>query len=166
MGEGEGFPKSPASHGYRTASDGYQSDSDRYRDASDGYRSEFENRGSEGREPSQPHWARLGFSSFEEFIGGLKAQQTLYPNFMGTAVRESLPDPEIVGGEAGHLGSPSPRPDSRNRQVGIRLTEKDFGLLATASGMYGVAPSTMARMLVRRGARAVVEREGVVGPEA
>jgi len=43
------------------------------------------------------------------------------------------------------------------RQVGIRLSHGQFGELCHAADLYGVAPGTMARMLVRRGARAVLE---------
>ncbi len=43
------------------------------------------------------------------------------------------------------------------RQVGIRLSHGQFQELSHAADLYGVAPGTMARMLVRRGARAVLE---------
>jgi hypothetical protein len=43
------------------------------------------------------------------------------------------------------------------RQVCVRLSFGQFGELDEAAEIYGVARSTMARILVRRGARAVVE---------
>jgi hypothetical protein len=111
----------------------------------------------------QPAWARLGFSSFEEFIEGLKTQQSLYPGVLGSPVDQPLPDPNLVDGEAGELGPRRPLKAGRNNQVGIRLTAKDYEMLAEAAKLYGVAPTTMARMLVRRGALAVVERDSPDG---
>lgn len=43
------------------------------------------------------------------------------------------------------------------RQVGIRLSHSQYAELSHAAGLYGVAPGTMARMLVRRGSRAVLD---------
>ena len=43
------------------------------------------------------------------------------------------------------------------RQVGIRLSHSQYGELNHAADLYGVAPGTMARMLVRRGSRAVLD---------
>jgi len=43
------------------------------------------------------------------------------------------------------------------RQVGIKLRPADYEALASAAFLYGVRPTTMARMLVNRGARAVLE---------
>ena len=45
---------------------------------------------------------------------------------------------------------------SLTRQVGIRLSGSQYAELEGAAGLYGVAPGTMARILVRRGARAVI----------
>ena len=43
------------------------------------------------------------------------------------------------------------------RQVGIRLSPDQYGELSRAADLYGVAPGTMARMLVKRGSRAVLD---------
>jgi hypothetical protein len=43
------------------------------------------------------------------------------------------------------------------RQIGIRLSPSQHAELSNAADLYGVAPGTMARMLVRRGARAVLD---------
>jgi hypothetical protein len=43
------------------------------------------------------------------------------------------------------------------RQVGIRLSHSQYEELDRAADLYGVAPGTMARMLVRRGARAILD---------
>ncbi len=43
------------------------------------------------------------------------------------------------------------------RQVGIRLSGPQYAELEGAASLYGVAQGTMARILVRRGARAVLD---------
>ena len=43
------------------------------------------------------------------------------------------------------------------RHVGIRLSPDQYGELSRAAELYGVAPGTMARMLVKRGSRAVLD---------
>ncbi len=43
------------------------------------------------------------------------------------------------------------------RQVCVRLSGSQHSELSAAAGLYGVAPGTMARILVRRGARAVLD---------
>ena len=43
------------------------------------------------------------------------------------------------------------------RQVCVRLSSEQFGELETAADLYGVAPGTMARILVRRGSRSVLD---------
>jgi hypothetical protein len=44
--------------------------------------------------------------------------------------------------------------------VGVKLRPVDYELLAQAAVLYGVAPSTLARMLIRRGAQAIMNRDG------
>jgi hypothetical protein len=43
--------------------------------------------------------------------------------------------------------------------VGVKLRQVDYDLLAQAAELCGVAPSTLARMLVRRGAQAIIARD-------
>ncbi len=49
------------------------------------------------------------------------------------------------------------RQPTYTRQVCVRLSAGQHGELSAAADLYGVAPGTMARILVRRGARAVLE---------
>ena len=44
-----------------------------------------------------------------------------------------------------------------SRQICIRLSAAQYGELSRAAEIYGVAPGTMGRILVRRGARAVMD---------
>jgi hypothetical protein len=43
--------------------------------------------------------------------------------------------------------------------VSIRLDDEGYETLAKAARIYGVAPSTMARLLVQKGARLAIEEE-------
>ena len=50
-----------------------------------------------------------------------------------------------------------PRKEPMERQVNVRLDRDKYRDLCEAADLYGVAPTTMARMLVRRGTRAVLD---------
>src|SRR5205814_1764137 len=69
-----------------------------------------------------------------------------------------IPAAYIPGAEAGDIGDIRRRRPA-TRQVGVKLRHEDYELLVDAAAMYDVAPSTLARMLVRRGVLAIVERE-------
>ena len=74
----------------------------------------------------------------------------------------SLPDPADQGlPEAEDPGGvdddrPEPAEHRYSRQVGLRLSLEDYDDLSRAADEYGVAPTTLARMLVRRGVRAIL----------
>jgi hypothetical protein len=51
------------------------------------------------------------------------------------------------------------QPHRRERQVNVKLSSEDYDSLAYAADEYGVAPTTLARMLVRRGVLAMVRGE-------
>jgi hypothetical protein len=64
---------------------------------------------------------------------------------------------EDAGWLPGEPDQPPPCPpvtDSRYRQVNVTLRPADFETLQMVASDYGVATSTMARMLLRRGIRA------------
>jgi hypothetical protein len=46
-----------------------------------------------------------------------------------------------------------------NPQVSVRLRPLDFGRLRQAADLYGVRPTTLARMMVIRGVRAILDAE-------
>ena len=52
--------------------------------------------------------------------------------------------------------APQPRKDWR---VTVRLTPGLYDQLLTAAALYGTTPTTLARMLINRGARAIVREE-------
>lgn len=49
------------------------------------------------------------------------------------------------------------RPRTFSRQVCVRLSSAQCSELEEAADLYGVAPGTMGRILVRRGSRAVLD---------
>jgi hypothetical protein len=44
-------------------------------------------------------------------------------------------------------------------QVGVRLRQTDFHRLCRAAEIYGVRPTTMARMMILRGVKAILDAE-------
>jgi hypothetical protein len=62
-----------------------------------------------------------------------------------------------------------PRPVSRDRrsvrQLGLKLSLEDYDQLAAAADAYGVTPTTLARMLVRRGVRAMLRADRAEGED-
>jgi hypothetical protein len=171
MREDGGSTHAADSDGYRDDSDGYQddrdgnstdsdqsrADSDGYPGDSDGDPSAVEEVASKPAVDDEPFWARLGYASFDEYLAGFQASQDRFYN--DAPARRSLPDPDVVGEEAGDVGAPAPRSRARDHAVGIRLSDRDYWLLSESAELYGVAPSTLARMLVRRGAQAILDRE-------
>jgi hypothetical protein len=101
------------------------------------------------------YWRGLGFSSFEEFLEGLEADQTRLNELYWGRRRRDPPPASLPGGEIGDVGKVRRRKPVR--QVGIKLRPADYEALASAAFLYGVRPSTMARLLVNRGVRAVLE---------
>lgn len=59
------------------------------------------------------------------------------------------------GAEAGDVGAPV-EPQLRVRQVNVKLRPSEGADLDRAAGIYGVSPSTLARMLVNRGVKAIL----------
>jgi hypothetical protein len=49
-----------------------------------------------------------------------------------------------------------PRQPRKDRQVGVKLSAEDYDALVDAADIYGITPTTLARMLVRRGVLAVL----------
>jgi hypothetical protein len=104
-----------------------------------------------------PFWRRLGFSSHQEFLDDLETHQAKLDKWFPSTRRRSDPSPASVpGDEIAEIGAVRRR--APVRQVGIKLRPADYEALASAAFLYGVRPSTMARLLVNRGARAVLEQ--------
>jgi hypothetical protein len=114
----------------------------------------------EGQQAEDPlGWASDDYASLDAFIERiLEERAKVQGGLDGARPRAEIPAPSLPGPELGGLRRPSSE-SAASRQVGIRLKSFDYELLARAAELYGVAPSTLARMLVRRGARAILDRE-------
>ena len=151
---------------YPAGSDGYQAGGE----DPDGGRLESEVGASSGPgetgRPTHPFpWASEDYPSLEAFLDRIVEERAkVQGGLEGPRPRSRLPTPSLPGAELGGLRRPSGRPHA-TRQVGVRLTPSDYELLIQAAELYGVAPSTLARMLVRRGAQAIVAREDEPGSD-
>ena len=68
-----------------------------------------------------------------------------------------FPDPQDqVLPAAVDAGEPPARERRFSRQIGLRLSFEDYEDLSRAAEEYGIAPTTLARMLVRRGVTAIL----------
>jgi hypothetical protein len=67
-------------------------------------------------------------------------------------------------------GTTRPRAERREWQVNVRLNEREYSRLKEAAALYGVHRTTFARMLINRGAGAIVDEERrhrhAFGPDA
>jgi hypothetical protein len=107
-------------------------------------------------EPSQGWWNDYGFASLGEYLKVSYEEGEKVATLFSRRKRSRVPTPRGPSG-----ASPEPRPirAGRNRQVSIRLDDEGYENLAKAARIYGVAPSTMARLLVQKGARLAAEEE-------
>jgi hypothetical protein len=67
-----------------------------------------------------------------------------------------VPKVELPGAEIGKVGNPR-LPEPRLRQVSVKLRASEGEDLDRAAKIYALAPTTLARLLVNRGVRAILE---------
>ena len=150
-------PTTRGTHGYPSGTDGYPRASDCRPggpgEPPDGPAEPPKDEDEEADE--DPYWRRLGFSSSREFLDGLEAHQSKLDQWFQRFRSGDPPAASVPGDEIGELGVVTRR--APVRQVGIKLRPADYAALANAAFLYGVRPSTMARLLVNRGVRAVLE---------
>jgi len=99
-------------------------------------------------EPSEGWWNRYGFKSLGEYFRYGETGPDRPFSFTSSRKKKDLPAPDLPAG-----GAPRRRNLARTRQISIRLDEDSYQDLLKASRMYGVAPATMGRLLVAKGAR-------------
>jgi hypothetical protein len=93
-------------------------------------------------------WRRMGFPSLYD-------KRRKRP----TSSRE-LPDATPLAIDLDALAADATRPRRRReRQVNVRLTQLGYDALCQAARAYGLRPATLARLLIHRGAFAVLEKE-------
>jgi hypothetical protein len=109
----------------------------------------------EGRmEPSEGWWNDYGFDSFGEYLKASRRESEKVVALFSRRKRSAAPAAKLPGG--GALPA-KPSRGGRNRQVSIRLDDTGFDALQRAARIYGVAPSTMARLLVQKGAQQALD---------
>jgi hypothetical protein len=106
----------------------------------------------------KPYWA--GFESAEAYFDHILAERAKVQRYLEPRPRRGqVPAPDFPGGDEIVGSGELARRQAAVRQVGVKLKPVDYDLLAQAAELYGVAPSTLARMLVRRGAQAIIARD-------
>ena len=112
----------------------------------------------DGSGERSPYWA--GYESPEAFFDHIEAERAkIQDHWEAPPRRRNIPTPDFPrGAEIAGSEGPAPR-QVAVRQVGVKLRPVDYDLLARAAELCGVAPSTLARMLVRRGSQAIVDRD-------
>jgi len=161
-------------HARKTAdSDRYQADTDGYRpDAGDepgdtrehpsdteGYPTLSADEGApqaegEARQVQpQEWWARAGYPSFQAYLQELDESQDKM--FGRRKPRSELPTPGLGSPEAPARGAAG----MKTRQVCLKISERDYEELSEAAAMFSARPTTLARMLVRRGVRAIIDAD-------
>lgn len=97
-------------------------------------------------------WAQLGFESFDAYLAHVEDLQTRGRSRLG----ERVPVARVPGAELGDHPAPE-RPYLRQRQVNVKLRSPEGEELDRAAALYGLAPTTLARLLVNRGVRAILD---------
>jgi hypothetical protein len=78
----------------------------------------------------------------------------------GRRPRSSVPTPRIADGRDRPMPRRPPRhPDVRSEQINIRLNRADREAVRRAARLYGVAPTTLCRILIQRGVTAILDDE-------
>jgi hypothetical protein len=122
----------------QAGTDGYSSGTHGYSSGTHGGHPEAGNPDAGNPEADgQPFWKRLGHESEEAF-------------WVSVGDKPSKPTPELPAADLPQRGR---RTSPHVRQVNIKVTPEVFDGLKRLAVDYGVAPSTMARMLVSRGVR-------------
>lgn len=101
-------------------------------------------------------WKPLGFETFQDYIAHLNRMQDRFAPLPRTA---RPPAPDVSELDAGKVEPPRAS-QMRRRQVNVKLREHEAEALERAADIYGLRPSTLARVLVNRGVDAVLERFG------
>jgi hypothetical protein len=104
-------------------------------------------------EPSEGWWTGYGFKSLGEYLRYSETGPDRTASLSPPRKKKNVPAPDLPSGGAPRRSSPF----ARNRQISIRLDEDGYQALLKAARMYGVAPATMGRLLVVKGARKALE---------
>lgn len=100
-----------------------------------------------------PFWKREGFASFQDYMAYLRRQQRLYDP---APLRGTLPPEAKLPPDAGPLAAD---PMLRSHQVNVKLRASEHAELVRVAELYGLAPATLARVMVNRAVKAALAQE-------
>jgi hypothetical protein len=147
---------------YPNDSDRYHRGDDRHQDGSERYQTGSE--GTRSPQDTQPSPSDAGPSDYLSSMARIAAQKArdeerrTPPTWM--------PGPEDLDlnrdrepGDGTDFGTDGPEREYTSRQLGLRLRPKHYERLVEAARLYGVRPTTMARMMIVRGTNAIHDAE-------
>lgn len=159
-------PDTTGSGGYQIGSEGYQplegEDASRSPDRAQGGKTDVgdEDAADQPGTGAEPFWRRAGFGSFDEYLAALNEDQRKADPWAWRPSVQEIPPPDLPSSELGDVLEGLQRDAGAPRQVAIRLLPGDYATLREIAEEYGVKPTTLARMLVRRGILALRDRRG------
>jgi hypothetical protein len=107
-------------------------------------------------EPSEGWWTSYGFKSLGEYLRYSLTGPDRPASLRPRRKRKQFAAAHLPAGAAPPR---KPGPGTRTRQISIRLGEESYQKLVKVAGLYGVAPGTMGRLLVAKGAQKALESE-------
>jgi hypothetical protein len=112
----------------------------------------------------QGWWNQAGYETFWDLVKEEEAGwqrmgfRSIFDKRRKRPKSRELPDATPPRIDLDALADDSTRPHRpRERQVNVRLTQLGYGALSRAARAYGLRPTTFARLLIHRGALAVLE---------
>jgi hypothetical protein len=141
----------------KLSSDGYLADSESYRDG--GMGAEPGTAASSGYLGDSERYSNSEASPYPDLPGDLRPRAKSPSGQAYPAKRRDRMEPRTGWlREIDFVGDGQPVPEEpMERQVNVRLDSSRYQDLCRAADLYGVAPTTMARMLLRRGVLAVLD---------
>jgi hypothetical protein len=112
----------------------------------------------------QGWWNQAGYETFWDLVKEEEAGwqrmgfRSIFDKRRKRPKSRELPDPTPPQIDLDALANDATRPRRpRERQVNVRLTQLGYDALCRAARAYGLRPTTFARLLIHRGALAVLE---------
>jgi hypothetical protein len=105
-------------------------------------------------EPREGWWTRHGFESLGEYLRYSETGPDRPTSLSAQPKKKKMAAPDLP---AGAVPEKRHGRHARTRQISIRLDDDGYRALLKSAAMYGVAPATMGRLLVVRGAQKAVE---------
>jgi hypothetical protein len=140
---------------YPDESDGSRLGSERYQTGSDGTRSSTDRPSLQPElEAEEPDF----FSTLARTAARKERDEERRAPGTWMPGHEDL-DRDPAPGDGTDFGTDGPEREYTSRQLGLRLRPKHYDRLVDAARLYGVRPTTMARMMIVRGTNAIHDAE-------